>query len=245
MSIESNSSSNSLRLPSNLTLSQFNTLLEENKPYNRDYFKNKEQSLVIKDKDLDLVYLIDIKLIVCSICKNALKPTKEFILEHFKSKHLTSLKNPNNKSKLNLYKDYRDKIEEFIKDKEINTFKELLSIKHNTYIYKDLPIEYNAFKCLLCNYITTNYKTIKRHLNNKHNFKNSTNIPITNIIKDIPIYLIKGYIAGNNIIRFIPKIASLELEQISNSSSTNKSLANYKEILSSKVKASKIGRAHV
>lgn len=66
---------------SNYTLEEFTTYLEENE-FSSSYFKTLEPSKIETIKDTFIDYNIDIKLLVCSKCKSALKPNLDTIKKH-------------------------------------------------------------------------------------------------------------------------------------------------------------------
>jgi len=66
------------------TLEEFNTLLEENKPYTREFYKSITPSKTIKLEDITLEYLVDIKIYICSKHKLYLEGNTNSILGHFK-----------------------------------------------------------------------------------------------------------------------------------------------------------------
>lgn len=78
---DNSSNNNSLN---NLTLEEFNTLLEENKPYTTSFYNSLTPSPIITLENTSLDYLIDLKILVCSRHKIYLPNKLDNILKHFR-----------------------------------------------------------------------------------------------------------------------------------------------------------------
>lgn len=66
------------------TLEEFNTLLEENKPYTKDYFKLLRSNTIITLKDTSLDYIPEFKILFCSEYKFYIENSTNTIVKHFK-----------------------------------------------------------------------------------------------------------------------------------------------------------------
>lgn len=185
-------------------------------------FKILDNSNIIKLKPNFLYYLVDLKLLNCSICLSIIIPTYSSIKKHLKEKH--KVYNYNNKdldlivNKI-LEKDYI-KLEDF-KD---------LTIKPLEFYYNSLPLELNTYKCLECFYISSSRKLVKKHLIEKHNIKEANTNKSNNILENIPSLVLKGY--SNYKLYFIPKLPTLDLETSNKFNSSNNSSNNTSSIKS-------------
>lgn len=65
------------------TLEEFNKLLEDNKPYTKEYFNSISSSPIITLENTTLDYLVDLKILICSKHKDFLNPSFNIILKHF------------------------------------------------------------------------------------------------------------------------------------------------------------------
>ena len=112
----------------------------------------------------DLIYNQEFKTIICTICKYSLGLLNN-ILRHLKETHY-------NKDEFNLIK---NQLSIILNKLDILENKDLYIPANNKYNFKDL-INYQGYLCLVCNYITINYKGIRQHLNLIHNIKANNTI---------------------------------------------------------------------
>ena len=216
---------------SNITLEEFNTLLEENKPFNLESYNTIDSNTIVKIKETIIDYNIDIKLLVCSKCKIYLNTSIDLIIKHLLEKHKDLYKR-NNKENKELFNNSINNIKDFINTNTFNTLNNIEKLEFNKYYYNNLEIVL-GYKSKLCNYINITRKNVNIHLNKEHNSKAISTLKQSNIIEDIPILRIKGF-SRNRIVDIIPKIITYKnLELLKNSSS---SLINSSSINSNKSK---------
>lgn len=75
---------NNLDRTNNLSIDSFNTILEDNKPYTKEYFKDITKSNTIKLGFKYLIYIKEFNIIICSRCNTTILPTIKYIIVHFR-----------------------------------------------------------------------------------------------------------------------------------------------------------------
>jgi hypothetical protein len=132
-------------------------------------------------------YLPDFNLILCLECKACtISP-----ISHFNTIHSFKKQDINNKIKDLPY---------LIDINKVNI------PKNKPIFYKSLPI-LDGFSCLKCSYLTTSYKSLRKHLNNTHSLKNTyKNLDLTDFYSNIKLQNLfsgtkysKLYIINNSI----------------------------------------------
>ena len=102
-------------------------------------------------------YSLDFKVIICSSCALSLL-AKSNIKDHLKERH------PAYYIQTRSIQDIIKKLESLELTKHSNN----QNVPWNTYYFTDLKLYFNTYKCLNCDFITTAYKLIRRHLNKEH-----------------------------------------------------------------------------
>ena len=113
----------------------------------------------VKDLLFGFKYSIDLKIIICSMCKTTIY-SKDSISRHVDNYH-TILTKVDLNSLIRL-----------LEPLEVVDSKDIEPIPNYTYNFKDLTTILKGFICLECdNYSSTSYKKLRTHLNNTHNIK--------------------------------------------------------------------------
>ena len=159
-------------------------------------------------------YNKDLNIIICSKCLLALLNNKD-IIKHLKTRYLDYY---------NSIKENKELITR-LEGLSITSYNSIITIPFNTYYFKDIPITFNSYKCIKCDFITTSSKVIRKHLINIENIKNTTKNKSKDIIYNIPIQIL--YSTLNKGI-FIPKLPSID----SNSNIRENPTLNYTSIFS-------------
>lgn len=66
-----------------LTMEEFNNLLENNKPYNKEFFQNIKENEIIKIGNSFLNFNKDLNVLVCSVCNEIVDFRFDKIKNHF------------------------------------------------------------------------------------------------------------------------------------------------------------------
>ena len=82
--MSSNSITTSNRNFSLYTIEEFNKLLEDNKPYNKEYIKDLEPSAIETLDNTYLDYNIDLKVLICLKCLKTIYNSISNIIEYLK-----------------------------------------------------------------------------------------------------------------------------------------------------------------
>ena len=185
---------------SSTSISINNLLINSKYLFNIEKFNNPNivvPSPTITIEDSIIEYSLELKVLFCNICSINLTYTN--YIKHLSSKH--SIK----------YKEYKEnntleKIKNNINLKEFNSIKDLEEIlEPNKYYFKDLPLLFNNYKCLECNFVNINLKSIRIHYNKEHiNLNKTLKTKASYIIENIPLQLLEGF-KNNYKIYFIPK----------------------------------------
>ena len=193
-------------MPTTLDTTNLNKLINNNKEiFNLDTYNNIniiESNETITIENTIIKYSKDIKVLFCSNCLINLNTTN--YIKYLKKKDLGIYNNYKEENLINTLKDR-------IINLEFNTLEEIVEVlEFNKYYFKELPINFNNYKCLECNFINTNRKNIRIHFNKKHIRDSNTNTTCkaTYIIENIPLQFLEGY-KDNKIVYFIPKIPTV------------------------------------
>ena len=145
-----------------------------------------------------ITYNYDIKVLFCANCSRNL--TIENYIKHLKKFHLDIFNNYQENNIINVLKNKVNTLEY----NNIEILKTVL--EPNKYYFKELPLIFNNFKCLDCDYININYKEIRKHYNKNHSsFNSRTTKKVNYIINKVPLQLLEGF-KDNKKIYFIPKL---------------------------------------
>ena len=193
-------------MPTTLDTTNLNILINNNKEiFNLDTYNNIniiEPNKTITIENTIIKYSKDIKVLFCSNCLINLNTTN--YIKYLKKKHLGIYNNYKEENLINTLKDR-------IINLEFNTLEEIVEVlEFNKYYFKELPITFNNYKCLECNFININRKNIRIHFNKKHIRDSNTNTTskATYIIENISLQFLEGY-KDNKIVYFIPKIPTV------------------------------------
>lgn len=146
-----------------------------------------------------LVYNSDLTIIICIECKLAILSTNN-IKEHLKTKHSIFYK-----SKL-----FSDDILTTLNKSNITNYKANKDIEYNKYYFAELPLIFNSYKCLKCNYLALNSKPIRKHLIKQHNIKTEDKTRSKSIIYNLPVQCLYPNNKDNYGL-FIPILPSLNI----------------------------------
>ena len=220
-----------------LDTTTLNRIINNNKKiFNLDTYNNIniiEPNKTITLEDTIIKYSKDIKVLFCSNCLINLTTTN--YIKHLKKKHLGIYNNYKEEDLINILKSK-------IANLEFNTLEETVELlKFNKYYFKELPLIFNNYKCLECNFININRKSIRIHYNKKHSRDlntTTTTTKATYIIEDVPLQFIEGYKTSKKIY-FIPKIpivsnrnTRIDEESTTTTSRANSSCSNRDSIIS-------------
>lgn len=165
------------------TSNYINSYFKNNRALTSNDFKNTNLVTYTKTNKIEdtiLVYNLDLGIIFCSICRTNLTISNYLIYLSTKYKELyKSYKNNNILSTL----------ESKINTLELSTLEELENkIANNKFLFKELDISLNNYKCLECNYTSITSKQIRKHYSKKHSTSTiKTNLKAPYIIENIPL----------------------------------------------------------
>lgn len=208
------------------TSNNLNTILKDSNLYNKDLFKSIEPT---NTRSLDpsfLKYCPNLKILFCSICYISIKGNSTLAIK----RHLD--KEHSNYTKTIAKELILDKIS-LITSLTYNSIENLKDISPNTYYYPYLELDLKGFKCINYNYTSLTSKTIRNHLNSKHNSLGTKGVKTISYLENIPLQIIKG-LDKNLKITFIPKLPILDTYSKEVEPKTPKNTINSLEVTSNK-----------
>ena len=192
-------------------MSDINTTLNnslKNNRYTEEDYSILEFSPTSKLSNSIITYSRDLNLVFCSSCRTNLISTK--VIEHLAKIHS------------NLYSTYKsnniiENLEAILERIEPASIEELKnSIEPNNYLFKELDLLLNNYKCLECLYIATSSKEIRKHFRKEHKELYTSKTLKTNtkayyILENIPIQILEGF-KYNAKVLFIPKLPTKDID---------------------------------
>lgn len=152
-------------------------------------------------EDTIITYNIDVTTLFCSKC--FINLNKRNYSKHLKDKHRELYKSYINNNTLTILNNRISTLDFYGLD-ELEGI-----ITNNKFLFKELNIRLNGYKCLECLYINLSPKEIRKHYNKEHStIKQKTNKRASYILDNIPIQTLEGF-KDNKKLYFIPKLPNL------------------------------------